>query len=126
MTRTIVIPGEPLPMPRPRAKSGVHVPKRIRSYLEQVAWHGITPTPFPPGEPLAVRVDCYRATRRACDVDNLAKSILDGLQRVAFGDDRDVFRLTVEKHLGCPNPRAEVSIRPWKPLCTRCAGCGCI
>lgn len=45
------------------------------------------------------------------DADNLVKLVLDGLNKIAFGDDAQVWRLTVEKRYGAA-PRFEVSVTP--------------
>jgi Holliday junction resolvase RusA-like endonuclease len=42
-------------------------------------------------------LDADRKSPLRGDVDNYAKSVLDGLNVVAFGDDRRVLRLTAEK-----------------------------
>lgn len=43
------------------------------------------------------------------DVDNYAKSILDGCNGVVWGDDRQVVELHVYRHQGTPE-RAEVAV----------------
>lgn len=43
------------------------------------------------------------------DADNLAKTILDSLNNVAYDDDKQICRLTVEKWYS-DNPRVEVQI----------------
>ena len=43
------------------------------------------------------------------DLDNVAKIILDSLNKVAFDDDSQVTRLIVEKHFS-DNPRVEVTL----------------
>ena len=43
------------------------------------------------------------------DADNVAKIILDSLNRIAFDDDSQVTRLIVEKHFS-DNPRVEVTL----------------
>jgi len=44
------------------------------------------------------------------DCDNLAKVVLDSLNKIAFDDDKQVCRLTVEKVYG-EQPRVEVTIK---------------
>jgi Holliday junction resolvase RusA-like endonuclease len=43
------------------------------------------------------------------DVDNLAKSVIDGLNTVAFKDDAQVYKLIVEKYYS-EKPRTEITI----------------
>lgn len=44
------------------------------------------------------------------DLDNVAKIILDSLNKIAFDDDSQVIRLIVEKHFS-NEPRVEVTLR---------------
>lgn len=44
------------------------------------------------------------------DADNVAKIILDSLNKIAFDDDSQVIRLIVEKHFS-DKPRVEVTLR---------------
>lgn len=44
------------------------------------------------------------------DLDNVAKIILDSLNKIAFDDDSQVVRLIVEKHFS-DEPRVEVTLR---------------
>lgn len=46
---------------------------------------------------------------KKCDCDNLAKSILDALNGIAYDDDSQICKLTVEKIYG-ENPRVEVKL----------------
>lgn len=47
---------------------------------------------------------------KKCDCDNLAKSILDALNGIAYDDDSQVCKLSVLKQYG-ENPRVEVTLR---------------
>lgn len=47
------------------------------------------------------------------DLDNGIKSILDGLNKVAFEDDSQIVELKASKHYA-ETPRAEVEIYEWK------------
>lgn len=54
-----------------------------------------------------------RPTRRP-DLDNIAKSILDALNHLAYNDDSQVVRLTISKYYcRAGEERTEVVIRPW-------------
>ena len=44
------------------------------------------------------------------DLDNVAKIVLDSLNKIAFDDDSQVTRLIVEKHFS-DQPRVEVTLR---------------
>lgn len=43
------------------------------------------------------------ADHRRRDIDNVAKTVLDGLNRVAWADDSQVDRLTIERASPCPS-----------------------
>lgn len=48
------------------------------------------------------------------DTDNIAKSILDSLNTIAYDDDRQIVSLRVMKHYG-ETPRVDVTIREVEP-----------
>lgn len=47
---------------------------------------------------------------KKCDCDNLAKSILDSLNGIAYDDDSQIYKLSVEKKYG-EVPRVEVTLK---------------
>jgi crossover junction endodeoxyribonuclease RusA len=55
----------------------------------------------PPGWPLtgrySVHIGAWFADHRRCDIDNIAKSVLDGLNGVAWRDDSSVDRLEITR-----------------------------
>lgn len=131
MVVSFVVPGDPVPQPRPRVSTAggfarAYVPKghAVHAYRQAVAIAaraaGLTAT----GEPLNVVIDAVFARPKSHlrkagvkpdapklprpDVDNVAKSILDALQDV-MGDDSAVARLVIEKSYG-PAGRTTVRI----------------
>ena len=77
------------------------------------------PQEFPPGTEVAVTVKVGRA-KRAKDIDNLNKALLDLLQALrVIGKDRDVSKLTIERDTAIEDGRVQVfpHRRDWK-------GCG--
>ncbi len=60
---------------------------------------------------VAVVLDIY--VRRRMDVDNVAKSVLDGLNGIAYEDDDQVVELLVRKHRvkAAADERVEIEIR---------------
>ena len=112
----VSIPGRPQAKQRPRVGRGGHVytPKETREYEQLVAhtWRAAGGVCLPKGTPAEVTIHVYKdrvevevgvaeglpPTARA-DLDNLAKSVLDGLNGVAFDDDRQIAKLTVVR---CP------------------------
>lgn len=62
---------------------------------------------------VSVRIVVYRGSRRRCDVDNLAKQVLDGLNGVAWDDDCQVDDLHVTRRLDRERPRVVVEVDLW-------------
>lgn len=120
--RHFIFPIQPIPKGRPRAgitKTGrvfLTTPERTRQYEDWI--RKATRAQFPLRQPLnndiAVFINLYCADRKAGDIDNLAKAILDGMQTVAFGDDGQVLSLYIEMHFcneePCGEPRSEVIV----------------
>ena len=99
-----IFPAEPIPKGRPRAavnkrgKAFMYTPEQTRQYEEQIA--KATRWQFPNSSPLQCELACFInlfcSDRKCGDIDNLAKSILDGMQKVAFGNDSQIRSLHVE------------------------------
>ena len=92
-----MIPGRPVPKGRPRiGTSGtVYTPKPTRDYEETVAW-AVRASRGRVDGPCEVSITLYLRPGRRGDLDNYAKSILDGAEKGgAFGNDRDVVDLRV-------------------------------
>ncbi|WP_181158511.1 RusA family crossover junction endodeoxyribonuclease [Leucobacter massiliensis] len=108
------IGGDPLPKERPRATGQrAFTPKRTRDAEQRVL--AAFRAAYPEAEPLAGRllVDLkfFRRTRRGCDWDNLAKLPLDALNKVAYLDDEQIQKATVERFYGAGDEaRTEVRI----------------
>lgn len=58
----------------------------------------------------AVRVEFYRSDRRRCDLDNLAKLVLDACTGIVWADDAQVAELHATVARGCAEARTELSI----------------
>lgn len=130
------IPGEPKGKARPRVftnkqtgRSQAITPKDSMSYENLVKWiytSAMEPTKFE-GEIEARIVAMYGIPKsmtkrnrqlieegklhptKKPDLDNIAKIVLDALNGIAYKDDSQVVKLTVEKHYS-DNPRVEVSL----------------
>jgi len=59
--------------------------------------------------PVAVRVRVYRP-RRAGDLDNTLKAVLDSLTGVAWRDDSQVCRIEADRHEDKARPRVEIEV----------------
>ncbi|KAF1086163.1 Endodeoxyribonuclease RusA [Sporotomaculum syntrophicum] len=93
---SFVIPGRPVPKQRPRAgKNGrIYTPKKSRDYEKTVGWAGKQVFKYPYNGPVSLQVKVYLTDSRSQgDLDNYIKSIQDGLNNIAWRDDRQVVRL---------------------------------
>lgn len=113
MICTFIVLGSPQPKERARGWGGRWVtPEKTRDYERLVGM--VASVRRPPEWPLEgtyrVEVHAYFGDRRPRDVDNVAKSVLDGLNGVLWRDDRQVVRITAEKHIDWDLPRAEVRV----------------
>jgi hypothetical protein len=87
-----VVPGAPR-----SANANPRSRRRWRERVGEVA-RAATPTAVPPSEQdLALLIIYFYAGEATLDVDNIAKSLLDGLKGVLFRDDGQVSELTIRK-----------------------------
>jgi Holliday junction resolvase RusA-like endonuclease len=109
---TFTCEGPPQPKERARACSnGKHItPKKTRAYERLVGTiAGLQrPRMWRLDGRYRVEMRAYFGDARARDVDNVAKSVLDGLNRVLWHDDRQVVRVACEKFVDRARPRIEV------------------
>ena len=119
MEYKITIPGTPVAKGRPRlGRYGTYTPKKTQEYEEYIkaCWIAKFGRICPTDKPLAVKVIFYMpipksATKRARneitqgilkhtkkpDLDNMAKAVLDALNRLAYKDDSQIYSLTLYK-----------------------------
>lgn len=110
------IPGKPQPKGRPRMGKGgrVFTPKETRAYEKTVqhfaknaaGWFG----PWPLEGEYRCTIDIYWPDKRRRDIDNAAKSILDGMNGVLWTDDSQVVELVLRRRLDRESPRAAVIV----------------
>lgn len=116
--------GDAVPYERPenRADGGRYTAERSDAWMKSVGayamhargtWQRATRRPWPVWSRLSVALVVHKATRQACDLDNLAKAILDGSAGAAglWANDHQIDRLLVVR--GEPDglgPRVEVSV----------------
>lgn len=93
--------------------NGVHVSEEAENYKTGARWKALHQHMTPMAGTVAVYVNVYRA-RKAGDLDNYAKVILDSLNGAAFHDDSQVVELHMWRHDDKGNPRVEVEIRQTK------------
>lgn len=112
----LTIPGRPRPKQRPRLgyrgrKAYIYTPEETVAYEELVRFVGRTHIGQPLAGPLEMRIVAYFRDGRQPDLSNVAKAIEDGLNTVAYEDDRQIKRLVAEIRRD-EDERAEVEIRP--------------
>lgn len=117
MKLSFVVPGPPVPKARARVVNGhAHTPERTRQYerLVGLAASGglaLGRSPWSLGGRYRVEVYVTPKDARRFDIDNVAKAILDGCNRVTWNDDSQVddlrvVRLSADKS----QPRVEVVV----------------
>lgn len=128
MTATFTIPGKPFGKQRPRAtrQGRVYTPKETVSFERTVAQIALPHFPAPLEGPVKVSIyatfepakswsakktaeHLNRPHTQRPDLDNCAKAILDGLNRIAWADDGQVAEITVRKVWG-PSARTVVQV----------------
>lgn len=57
-----------------------------------------------------VHLDFHLRHKRKLDLDNLAKAVLDSLNKVAYVDDSLIDRLVLSKHIGCARDMIRIQI----------------
>ncbi len=110
MLYKIVIPGRPVPKERPRMnrQGKMYTPNKTKEYEQLVAKTARLIIP----EPLKgdVRVDIKIYTSRVIgDLDNYIKSILDGLNNVAYNNDKQISIITAQRYIS-EIERAEIDV----------------
>lgn len=112
----INVPGRPVPKGRPRLgvhgkKAYIYTPPATREYEKLVGWVAKSVGCQPVEGPVSVSLNVY--ARGKLDADNIAKSILDGLNGIAYQDDDQVIELHIWKHKvkDKTEERVEIEIR---------------
>lgn len=90
------IPGPPVAKQRPRRgpAGNWYTPQRTKDFEEQVAWCAKAAGVELKEGPCKVEIDFHLSARRR-DIDNLAKSVLDGMNGINGWDDRQVVALNI-------------------------------
>ena len=129
----ITIPGKPFPLQRPRFSNGhTFDPQANRDAKQVIAQLGRLEIPEPLQGPVVMELTFYKqrpkahrkrtgeltknapvhwAGKKRDDIDNLIKTVLDGLNGVAFEDDGQVMQLTAEKRYATGEGYTSVAFR---------------
>lgn len=109
-----VVEGEPVPMQRARLSGKnwkFYTPKKTRVY-EKIVWAKAQEAGMRrlrKGEVVEMELEFYGVRARMWDIDNVEKSVLDGLRK--FFDDRRVFNVWKRKKIVKDKGKACVLVR---------------
>jgi Holliday junction resolvase RusA-like endonuclease len=102
--------GEPKSKQRPRVtRHGAYTPKETllaEDNIRQV-WRSLETDKF--NYSVLVSIDFYNGNKRRRDIDNMAKLVLDALNKEAYVDDNQIVSLELRKFF-CPPERARTEI----------------
>lgn len=121
----IIIPGEPVPKSRPRLGRGgrVFTPARTVNFEKRVATCAANTSNLIFNTPVAVKIYISlpltkqgHERKQRGDLDNYAKSVLDGLNKIAFEDDKQVMKLEIRRVPGSIEGWSAVEIGAWPEL----------
>lgn len=110
MNKKLTLPYPPSANRLWRNMRGVMVKSEdARQYVLEVAMEARLNGLKPREGDVKIVLDFYRP-RKAGDLDNRIKIVLDGLQGVAFRDDSQVIEITARRHDDAKRPRVEAEI----------------
>ena len=104
------IPGPPVGKERPRlGKFGVYTPAKTQTYEAQIALlanvaRNQAQIFAPLQNEVQIDLQIHCASKKAPDIDNIIKSILDGMNNVIYLDDSQVIALNAIKYLESTKP----------------------
>lgn len=119
------VAGPPVRKGRPRFTSRggkviTYTPAETTAYEQLVAWsYRIAAGAQRFESDVEVWIDVHERTSHPADLDNYVKAILDGLNGVAWADDRSVVELHSRVLRKAALPGVDVSIRPVRPALWR-------
>ena len=110
----ITVKGNPVPMERARTSRGhFYLPERSKIWQSEVGWTVKQKIKKPLTCKLTVNLHFYRNTNHRCDIDNLVKNVLDGMMKIVYLDDSQIYALCAWKMFDRQNPRVEIIIMGW-------------
>jgi crossover junction endodeoxyribonuclease RusA len=72
--------------------------KRYLAYKEEVKWRAELATSQKLRGDIQVEIQVYLRGKRRMDIDNIAKSLLNGCNIICYDDDSQVTYLQIQKH----------------------------
>lgn len=112
---SFIVKGQPVPKGRPRlGKNRTYTPKATKVYQQVVALVARQHIKRMYLSPVFLHLKFYREIQKGKkpDVDNLAKSVMDALEGIAYKNDDLIRKLYIEVDYIRDNPRVEIFITP--------------
>lgn len=104
--------GEPKSKQRPRVtRYGAYTPKETLLAEDKIRqiWRGLDTPPF--AYSVLVTIDFFNGNKRRRDLDNMAKLVLDALNKEAYDDDNQIVALELRKFFAAPDrARTEITL----------------
>ena len=112
---TFEVPGQPVPFTRTQSSGKRRfTPERYRSYKRLVGTLAqcavLKRDSWPMDARYRLTVEAANGDRIRRDIDNLAKSVLDGANGIIWEDDHQVDELIARKAQGCAEPFLRVTV----------------
>jgi crossover junction endodeoxyribonuclease RusA len=105
------IDGQPIPKARPRvSKKRAYTPARTAAWEDAVGWAARAAQVEPAMGDVYVSLQFWRKGKARADLDNLVKGVLDGLNGIAYDDDKQVVSLRATVEYGHEKPGVDVII----------------
>ena len=110
------VPGPPVPKARPRAGrwGRFYTPQKTVAYERHVGSCALAAVlanrKWVKTSEYQVQLDIYYRDKRSGDLDNLEKSILDGMQGVVYDNDKQVAASIKRRHYDKEHPRVCVKV----------------
>lgn len=120
--RSFRVEGNPVAKARAKqGRRGFYTPQSTSTAEDEIAWFLRSARPEPFAGNVAVAAVFYRSDRHTIDVDNLLKTVLDGItkSRVVWEDDSQVTAIAGVIELDPAWPRTVVAIAPHASTLTR-------
>lgn len=110
--KTFAVPGPPVPKQRPRKGAGgvFYTPAKTQRFEQSVGLAARCAGVRSTSDRLRVEIVAFMPDKRTRDLDNVAKSVCDGLNGIAWADDEQVDELIVRRELDRESPRTEITI----------------
>lgn len=108
---TLFVEGQPIPKARPRVGKGhTHTPEKTRDYEARVGWAARAAGVLPFTGDVRITLTFLRKGKRRADLDNMVKSCVDGMNGIAYEDDKQVVELHASVVYGIDKPGVHISI----------------